>query len=41
MNGKKKYFIVALLLLLLGIGVITFESGNEDELEPVDRSGNS
>ncbi len=34
MNGKKKYLIVA-LLLLLGFGAVTFAGGNEDELEPV------
>lgn len=34
MNGKKKYLIVA-LLLLLGFGAVSFAGGNEDELEPV------
>lgn len=34
MNGKKKYLVVA-LLLLLGFGAISFAGGNEEELEPV------
>ena len=34
MNGKKRYLVLA-LLLLLGFGAMTFAGGN-DELEPVD-----
>ena len=33
MDGKKKYLVLALLLLLLGFGAITF-AGNDEELEP-------
>ena len=38
MNGKKKYLVIA-LLLLLGFGAISFAGGDEEELEPV--GGNS
>lgn len=34
MNGKKKYLVIA-LLLLLGFGAVSFAGGNEEELEPV------
>lgn len=31
MNGKKRYFIVLLVLLLLGFSVVSFAGGNEEE----------
>ena len=34
MNGKKKYLVIA-ILLLLGFGAVSFAGGNEEELEPV------
>lgn len=39
MNGKKRYLVLA-LLLLLGFGAMTFAGGN-DELEPADGNNNS
>ena len=34
MEGKKKYVVIA-LLLLLGFGAISFAGGGEDELDPM------
>ena len=40
MQGKKKY-VVLVLLLLMGFGAISFAGGNEDELISSEPSGNN